>query len=117
MTNVVDCDIDGRNDEIVSLDYLDNIHEVQGNFPDLKNPRGESHEMENGFAGMVNNLLMDTNLNQSYFQGPTENNVQGKMKFRIIFYVVYIFIVFTVSIFKNNISYYLMYPSKIVEKG
>ena len=84
VTNVVDCDIDGRNDEIVSLDYLDNIHEVQGNFPDLKNTRGEGHEMENGFAGMVDNLLMDTNLNQSYFQGPTENNVQGKMRFEII---------------------------------
>ena len=81
VTNVVDCDIDGR-DELVSLDYLDNIREVQANFPDhiLKNPRAEGHELENGFAGIVGNLLMDTNLNQRYLHGPTENNVQGKMK-------------------------------------
>ena len=81
VTNVVDCDINGR-DGLVSLDYLENIHEVQGNFPDhtIKNPGGESHELENGFAGIVDNLLMDNNLNQRYFQGPTENNVQGKMK-------------------------------------
>ena len=79
VTNIVDCDMNGR-DALVSLDYLENIHEVQGNFPDhaIKNPVGESHEMENGFAGIVDNLLVDTNLNQGYFQGPTENNIEGK---------------------------------------
>ena len=83
VTNVVDCDIDGR-DGLVSLDYLDNIHEA--NFPDhiIKNPRNEGHELENGFAGTVENLLMDPNLNQRYLQGPTENNVQGKRKVKII---------------------------------
>ena len=84
VTNVVDCDIDA--DGLAALDYLSNVAEAQSNYPDhvVKNQvENQGHELENGFAGIVDNLLMDASLNQGYLQGPPVNNVQGKRKCRV----------------------------------
>ena len=81
VTNVVDCDIDV--DELAALDYLNNVAEAQGNYPDhvVKNQGvNQEHELQNGFAGIVDNLIMDPSMNQGFRQGPTGNNVQGKIK-------------------------------------
>ena len=81
VTNVVDCDIDA--DGLAALDYLNNVAEAQSNYPQhvVKNQaENQGHELQNGFAGIVDNLLMDTSMNQGYLQGPTVNNVQGKTK-------------------------------------
>ena len=81
VTNIVDCDIDV--DGLAALDYLNNVAEDQSNYPDhvVKNQVGDQeHELQNGFAGIVDNLIMETNMSQGYLQGPTANNVQGKIK-------------------------------------
>ena len=81
VTNVVDCDIDV--DGLAALDYLNNVAEAQSNYPDhvVKNQTVDhENEMQNGFAGIVDNLIRDTSMNPGYLPGPTANNVQGKLK-------------------------------------
>ena len=85
VTNAIDCDID--TEDLVALNYLDAGSAVPENYsgPVMKD-QGEhqGHELENGFAGITDNLLMEHNLDRGYPQRATENNLQGKAFYFLI---------------------------------